>query len=98
MRIVDDDPERLACGDGFETAGNLAQFLDATDNSIQRNAQSDANTDSGAQIKKVGLAHQGRTDFDLADWRFKHGVSGIPAELVAYRIDIGSNLHAITNH
>src|SRR5262249_40148371 len=61
VSVIDDDAKRLSGADEFESSRHLMQFCDAAGNHIRRYIQSDADSDCGANIKKVGLAHQMRT-------------------------------------
>src|SRR5215467_634799 len=97
MGIVHNHTERLADADVFESSRNLAQLFNAASDGSSRYAQSDSYPDRRANIKEVGLTHQGRAHLELADWRFEHSIGGFPPKLVAYRTDVRSNLHSIAN-
>src|SRR5262252_5568399 len=97
MGVIHNDAKRLAGTDVFESSGHMAQLLDTTANGISRYGQSDSNADGRADIKQVGLTHQRRLYLELADWRFERGVGGFPPKLVAYRTDVGCNLHSIAD-
>src|SRR5262249_11960701 len=95
MGVVHNYAKRLTGADVFESSGHMAQLLDATSNGIRWYGQSDTHADRRANIKKVGLTHQRRLHLELTDWRFERGVGGFPPKLVAYRTDVGCNLHSI---
>ena len=98
MCVIDDHAERLALRHRFKAAGHRSQELDATSNGLLWYAESGRYSDRRADIKKVELAHERRAHLQLTYGRFVSNVSSFPAELIAYRNDIGCNLHSIANH